>query len=171
MRKRHRLSTFAFITSLTLLFLTGCSSELGTGKPAPDFLLEELSGAKISLKKLIGKVVILDFWATWCPPCLMTIPELVDLQKKYRDRGLSVVGISVDDPQRVTNRELAAFREAKNINYSIVRADAKVMQDYFDDDDRMAIPTMFLIDRQGKIVEKKVGFVPGSLEKSIKKLL
>jgi thiol-disulfide isomerase/thioredoxin len=171
MTKMHRLSTFAFITALTLLFLTRCSSELGTGKPAPDFLLEELSGAKISLKKLIGKVVILDFWATWCPPCLMTIPELVDLQKKYKDRGLSVVGISVDDPQRVTNRELAAFREAKNINYSIVRADAKVMQDYFADDDRMAIPTMFLIDRQGKIVEKKVGFVPGSLEKSVKKLL
>jgi thiol-disulfide isomerase/thioredoxin len=171
MRKMHRLSPLAFITSLTLLFLTGCSSELGTGKPAPDFQLEELSGARISLKKLIGHVVILDFWATWCPPCLMTIPELVDLQKKYKDKGLSVVGISVDDPRKVTNGDLAAFKEAKNINYSIVRADAKVMQDYFAGDDRMAIPTMFLIDRHGKIIEKKVGFVPGSLEKSVKKLL
>jgi thiol-disulfide isomerase/thioredoxin len=171
MKRMRPLVIFAFTAWLILLLLSGCSSEAGPGKPAPDFLLDDLSGSKISLKELNGHVVIIDFWATWCPPCLMTIPELVDLQKKYKDRGLSVVGISVDDPQKVTNRDLAAFRDAKNINYPIVRADAKVLEDYFANDSRMAIPTMFLVDRQGKIAEKKVGFVPGSLEKSVKKLL
>jgi thiol-disulfide isomerase/thioredoxin len=171
MKRMGRLRILAFVTWFILLLLSGCSSGVGTGKPAPDFLLEELSGDKISLKELNGNVVIIDFWATWCPPCLMTIPELVDLQKRYKDKGLSVVGISVDDPEKVTNRDLAAFREAKNINYPIARADAKVLQEYFANDNTMAIPTMFLVDRQGKIAEKKVGFAPGSLERSVKKLL
>jgi thiol-disulfide isomerase/thioredoxin len=171
MKRMRPLGILAFITWLILLLISGCSSKVGTGKPAPDFLLDELSGAKVSLKKLNGNVVIIDFWATWCPACLMAIPELVDLQKEYQNRGLSVVGISVDDPRNVTIRDLIAFREARNINYPIVRADAKVLQDYFADDDRIALPTTFLIDRQGKIVEKEVGFVPGILEKAVKKLL
>jgi thiol-disulfide isomerase/thioredoxin len=171
MKRMRRLTPLVVITGLVVWVISGCSSDALTGMTAPPFVLEEISGAKVSSKDLAGKVVIIDFWATWCPPCLMTIPELVDLQRKYKDKGLSVVGISVDDPEKVTDRDLVAFREAKKINYPIVRANAKVVQDYFADDPNMAIPTMFLVDRQGKISEKKVGFSPGSLEKSVRKLL
>ena len=161
------------LTLLLMMILVsmGCSKGAGTGKPAPDFLLEEISGNKVSLKSLKGKVVIIDFWATWCPPCLMSIPELVGLQEKYKQNGLTIVGISVDDPGQVSDTELTAFTEKSKINYPVVRADERVLRDYFSNEESMAIPTLFLIDRQGMIAEKKVGFAPGSVEKAIKKLL
>ncbi len=101
----------------------------------------------------------------------MSIPELVGLQEKYTQSGLTIVGISVDDPGEVSDKDLAAFTQKTRINYHVVRADARVLKDYFANDDSMAIPTMFLVDRQGMIAEKKVGFAPGSVEKAIKKLL
>ena len=156
---------------MMILASVGCGKGAGTGKPAPDFLLEEISGTKVSLKGLKGKVVIIDFWATWCPPCLMSIPELVGLQEKYGQNGLTIVGISVDDPGQVSDTDLTAFTEKRKINYPVVRADERVLRDYFANEESMAIPTMFLIDRQGMITEKKVGFAPGSVEKAIKKLL
>ena len=169
--KMSRLKTTLMLLVVLMLFPLGCGKESGTRTPAPDFLLEEISGAKVSLKGLRGKVVIVDFWATWCPPCLMSIPELVGLQEKYKERGLTIVGISVDDPGKVSDKDLAGFMEKTRINYSVARVDMRVLQDYFANDNNMAIPTMFLIDRQGMIAEKKVGFAPGSVEKSIKKLL
>lgn len=166
-----RLKTIFTLLMVAMLFAAGCGKESGARMPAPDFLLEEISGAKVSLAGLKGKVVILDFWATWCPPCLMSIPELVGLQEKYKGHGLAIVGISVDDPEKVSDKDLAAFMERTRINYSVARVDMKILQDYFANEPNMAIPTMFLIDRQGMIVEKKVGFEPGSVEKSIQKLL
>ena len=81
------------------------------------------------------------------------------------------MGISVDDPEKSQTRTLSNIHEKTKINYSVARVDMRVLQDYFANDNNMAIPTMFLIDRQGMIAEKKVGFAPGSVEKSIKKLL
>ncbi|MBW1785450.1 MAG: TlpA family protein disulfide reductase [Deltaproteobacteria bacterium] len=75
-----------FILAMPLLQLS-CQADVGAGPPAPDFSLQDLSGNDHSLPKYSGKVVLLDFWATWCPPCRMAIPELVSLQKKYADRG------------------------------------------------------------------------------------
>ncbi len=165
------LRRIPILLGLTVLLTMGCGNGSGAGKPAPDFLLEDISGGKVSLKGLRGKVVIIDFWATWCPPCLMSIPELVGLQEKYRENGLTIVGISVDDPGQVSDRDLAAFMEKTRINYPVARVNGRVLRDYFSNDGNMAIPTMFLVDRQGMMVEKKVGFAPGSVEKSIKKLL
>jgi cytochrome c biogenesis protein CcmG/thiol:disulfide interchange protein DsbE len=167
----NRLRTIQILLAVLMLLPMGCSNGAGTGKAAPDFLLEEISGAKVSLNGLKGKVVLIDFWATWCPPCLMSIPELVGLQEKYKENGLTIVGISVDDPGQVSDKDLEAFTQKTRINYRVVRADERVLKDYFANDDSMAIPTMFLVDRQGMIAEKKVGFAPGSVEKAIKKLL
>jgi thiol-disulfide isomerase/thioredoxin len=167
----NRLRMIQILLSVLIVLSMGCSKGLDTGKAAPDFLLEEISGAKVSLIGLKGKVVIIDFWATWCPPCLMSIPELVELQEKYKQSGLTIVGISVDDPGELSDKDLGAFSEKRRINYPVVRADARVLKDYFAGDDNMAIPTLFLVDRQGMIAEKKVGFAPGSVEKAIKKLL
>ena len=137
---------------------------------APDFTLQDTSGNPVTLKDLRGKYVIIDFWATWCPPCLMSIPELTDLYKKYSPKGLVVLGISLDDPQKVDSRALSAFKDKHRIAYTILRANEKVIMDYAKSDG-MSIPTMFFVDREGRIVEKLVGFAPGRVEKSIQKLL
>jgi len=158
-----------FLLALTIL-LAGCDSKGGAGGPAPDFSLKDTSGNTVSLKDLRGKYVIIDFWATWCPPCLMSIPELVTLHGKYREKDLVVLGISLDDPDKVNTGALNRFKEQYRIGYTILRANEKVVQDY-SGADGMPIPTMFFVDREGRIVEKLVGFVPGRVEKSVKRLL
>ena len=100
----------------------------------------------------------------------MSIPELIGFQEKYRDKGLVVLGISMDDPQHVTNRDLESFKKMAKLNYTILRYNRKVVEDYFLNE-APALPTMFLIDRKGKIRDKIVGFVPGALEKALKGFL
>ena len=159
----------AMVFSYLLLFI-GCQKEHGVGHIAPDLSLRDLSGRMVSLEEHRGSVTLLDFWATWCPPCRMSIPELVRLQEKYRDRGLVILGISLDDSQLFTNKSLLAFKERERINYTILRYDQKVLKDYFGNTPP-AVPTMFLVDRQGRIREKFVGFRPGAVEKSLAEFL
>jgi peroxiredoxin len=147
----------------------GCAKKEDPGEAAPDFSLEDLSGNTVTLAGSKGRVVLLDFWATWCPPCLMSIPELVGLQQKYREKGLVILGISLDDPEQLTNGDLLDFKKRLEINYTILRADWKVMEDYFGSGDA-SIPTLFVIDREGRIVEKYVGFRPGLVEESLEDL-
>jgi cytochrome c biogenesis protein CcmG/thiol:disulfide interchange protein DsbE len=162
------------IMGLFCLFLVNACSTAEEGKvlvgPAPDFRLEDISGKSLSLNDVKGKVVIVDFWATWCGPCLMSIPELVDLQEKYKAKGLVIVGISVDD-DKVSKGELVAFKEKMRINYPILRANNKVYEDYFGRTSGFSIPTLFVIDREGKVRDRFVGFRPGLVEKSVQSLL
>jgi peroxiredoxin len=158
------------LLSTVLLFPSSCTSKDTGGGLAPDFTLEDTSGKKVSLKDLRGQYVIIDFWATWCPPCLMSIPELADLHRKYSPKGLVVLGISLDDPQKVDGRAMSAFKSKHRIDYTILRGSEKVVSDY-SKSAGMAIPTMFFVDREGRIVEKLVGFAPGRVEKSIRKLI
>jgi cytochrome c biogenesis protein CcmG, thiol:disulfide interchange protein DsbE len=155
-----------------LVVISACSTT-DEGKvlagPAPNFTLEDISGKSLSLSDVKGKVVLVDFWATWCGPCRMSIPELVDLQEKYRGKGLVVVGISVDD-EKVSKGELVAFKEKMRINYPILRANDKVYVDYFGRASGFSIPTLFVIDREGKVRNRLVGFEPGVVEKSVRNL-
>ena len=155
------------------ILISGCSTT-DDGKvlvgPAPNFMLEDISGKSLSLNDIKGKVVIVDFWATWCGPCLQSIPELVDLQDKYKAKGLVVVGISVDD-DKVSKGELVAFKEKMRINYQILRANNKVYEDYFGRTSGFSIPTLLVIDREGKVRDRLVGFRPGVVEKSVQSLL
>jgi cytochrome c biogenesis protein CcmG/thiol:disulfide interchange protein DsbE len=148
----------------------GCQNASDGDVSAPDFSLSDLSGRVISLKQYRGNVVILDFWATWCMPCRVSIPELGKLHEKYRDKGLVVLGISMDDREQFTNEHLRAFRDKFGITYKILRYNINVIRDYFGEGS-IAIPTMFLIDRKGKIREKIVGFRPDVLNKSLIDLL
>jgi peroxiredoxin len=152
------------------LMITGCQRTAESGPMAPDFSLQDISDQKVSLSDFRGKVVLVDFWATWCPPCRMSIPELVKLQDKYRAEGLEILGISLDDPADDLNRYLNEFKVKFKINYRILRFNPKVMQDYFGMESP-AIPTMFVIDRDGKIREKIVGFDPKTLNRSLARLL
>jgi cytochrome c biogenesis protein CcmG, thiol:disulfide interchange protein DsbE len=136
---------------------------------APDFTLSDLSGKSVSLYQHLGKVVVLDFWATWCPPCRMSIPELVKLQEKYREKGLVIIGVSLDDPN-TKNAYLESFREKYKINYTILRGDDEATEKYFGRS-QFSIPTLFIINRDGMVTDMFSGYSPGAVEKSLEKIL
>ncbi|RJQ62889.1 MAG: TlpA family protein disulfide reductase [Stygiobacter sp.] len=134
---------------------------------APDFELPTTDGKKLKLSSLKGKVVILDFWATWCPPCRKGIPDLVELKKKYGKKGFEVIGISVDSPQ--TKEEVVPFMKDYGINYPVVYGNEAITISY---GGIQSIPTAFVIDKQGKIVASYVGLRGKEVyEDHIKKLL
>ena len=133
---------------------------------APGFSLKSVDGEEIKLSDYEGKIIVLDFWATWCGPCRRGIPDLVSLQNQYKDE-LVVIGISLD--QEGTVADVKPFMEEYKINYPIVYGNQKVRMDY---GNIQAIPTSFVIDTNGKIVDKHVGLVPKSkYEDQIKALL
>jgi thiol-disulfide isomerase/thioredoxin len=120
--------------------------------PAPDFTLTDLSGGHISPRSFAGKVVILNFWATWCGPCRAEIPDLVALQEKYRDQ-LQIIGISEDESPPETVKRFAA---SLNVNYPVAMVTPEVEKLY---PGIAALPTSFFIDRKGQIVQRHVGML------------
>jgi len=111
---------------------------------APSFALTDLHGQKIELTAYRGHVVLLDFWATWCAPCRSEIPRLIDLQTKYRARGLRVIGISLDDDPAAVR----AFDQEFKMNYPVVIGDAALAARY---GRILGLPVMFVIDQDGRI--------------------
>jgi thiol-disulfide isomerase/thioredoxin len=164
------LRAFIWAIFIALILMTGCQKQGGTPQVAPEFSLSDINGRTASLAEHRGQVVLLDFWATWCPPCRMSIPELVRLQEKYKDKGLVVLGVSLDDPAEFTNEYIQAFKDKFNINYRILRFNMQVVKDYFGYD-APTIPTLFVIDRDGKVRDRIVGFVPNAAERVLTGLL
>lgn len=123
---------------------------------APELSLTDLRGQKLQLSSYRGKVVILDFWATWCGPCGAEIPRFVDLQNKYRDRGLQIIGISLDDDPK----PVRSFYQQFKMNYAVAVGDANVAERY---GGILGLPVNFVIDREGRIQAKHVGEVDISL--------
>ncbi|MFH1038629.1 MAG: TlpA disulfide reductase family protein [PVC group bacterium] len=132
---------------------TGSGSAV-TIKQAPDFDLEKLGGGRIRLADYRGKIVIIDFWATWCPPCRKEIPDFVELYKEYAGKGVEILGISLDQKPRGV---LPPFVEKYKINYPILLTDGKVDRAY---GGVTGIPTTFVIDREGRVYKQYVGFRP-----------
>ena len=136
------------------LFATA-KSDIGS-EAAPDFTLYTLDGEEVKLSDYLGKVVILDFWATWCSPCRKGIPDLISIQNEYND-DLVVIGISLDQP--ATQNEMVPFIKNYGINYPIVLGNIEVSAAY---GNIQAIPTSFVIDKEGNIINKHIGLVPKS---------
>lgn len=133
---------------------------------APGWQLKDVNDKTIRSADFKGKVVILDFWATWCAPCRMEIPGFIALQKKYAQQGLVVVGASVDEGGASMVKQ---FMEELGMNYVVVLADEK-MQDQFGGIE--VVPTTFVIDRGGHIVKKYIGLTDESeFEQELKPLL
>ncbi|HEX4807539.1 MAG TPA: TlpA disulfide reductase family protein [Bryobacteraceae bacterium] len=149
-------------TAATLMFLFSCSRPAITTaqadtkpeaarKPAPNFTLKDASGTRVELSSYHGKVVLLNFWATWCGPCEMEIPWFVEFEQQFKSKGFEVVGVSMDDDGWPA---VKPFIAAKKINYRILLGDDSVTQLYGGVD---ALPTTFMIDRDGRIAAVHVG--------------
>lgn len=141
------------LVAILLQSPVGCKKEASKPKKslAPDFALPSIDGKTVTLSQLRGKVVLLDFWATWCSPCRLAIPHLNNLYKTHRERELEIIGLSLD---KGSPEMLKRFSVSMAIEYTIVMADDKVAKDY----GISPIPTTYLIDRDGSITNKWVGF-------------
>ncbi len=139
---------------LALMFiLSHCGKEKTqlTSSLAPDFTLQTLDGKEITLSKLKGKVILLDFWATWCGPCRESIPHLIQLYKTNQKDGLEVIGMNTDRGDIDTVRH---FVKSMDIPYPIAITSQDVERSY----GVTGLPTTILIDKDGKIRERIVGF-------------
>lgn len=146
--------------------IAGETNQIKDHKPAPGWELQDLDGKTVRSTDFKGKVLILDFWATWCPPCRAEIPGFIELQKKYSAQGLAVVGVSVD---QASSDIVKSFAQKMGINYPVVLTDTKIVDAYCGIE---GLPTTFIIDRTGRIVNQHLGFTEKSeIEAEIKPLL
>ena len=129
-----------------------------TPKAAPEFTLKDVNGATVRLSDYKGKVVLLDFWATWCGPCKIEIPWFMEFENQFKDRGFAVLGVSMDEGGW---DEVKPYIQERKINYRIVLGNDQVGQAYGGVD---SLPTTFLIDRTGRIALVHIGLEKGKNE-------
>jgi peroxiredoxin len=133
-------------------------------QPAPDFSSQDADGAPFRLSDYRGRVVVLNFWATWCRTCKTEVPWYIAFQNSYKDRGLAILGVSMDGIWK----PVQPFLVERNINYRVALADEKVGALY----QVHELPVTLLIDKNGRIAQKTVGISNRqSLEKNIQTLL
>ncbi|MCX7995162.1 MAG: TlpA family protein disulfide reductase [candidate division WOR-3 bacterium] len=139
------------ITILGIIVLVLCANKNGNKsvKETNDFTLKSIDGKEYTLSKLKGNVVILDFWATWCPPCRREIPHLIALYDKYKDKGLIILGISTEDKQT-----LETFSRENNVNYPILLGNDEVFRKF----GVRSIPHTLFIDKKGNVRKLQIGY-------------
>ena len=168
---RNRFAALALV--LTAVFVSSCqrspkpaaSSESSSNepelglrpeakrKPAPHFALKDSSGATVDLASYKGKVVVVNFWATWCGPCKVEIPWFIEFQDKFKDRDFAVLGISMDDDGW---KSVKPYIAQHKLNYRVMIG-SQVLSDQYGDID--SLPTTFILDRQSRIAAMHVGLV------------
>lgn len=171
-KRCHSLAQISLLATIALLpFAAASVAQLPVIRfvrdpdPAPAFQLKDLDGKDLSLDGSKGKVVLLNFWATWCGPCREEIPGLIALQDRYKDR-LQIIGLVVDDDDE---KEIRGVVDAEKINYPIALADGKTRFEY---GGIAALPTVFLINADGRVVQKHVGlYNPALYETEVRALL
>jgi thiol-disulfide isomerase/thioredoxin len=171
------ISTLFFIFLILLFFYTGKFNILkdrieawmgkDQGLKIADMTFNFIpSNQQINLSQLKGKVVLINFWATWCPPCRIEIPSLMELYGKYKPQGLEIIGVSIDSAGQTP---VITFIKDKKINYPVVMANQDILKNF---DPVIAVPTTYLLDKNGIVVRKFSGFyLKSSFENEIKKLL
>jgi cytochrome c biogenesis protein CcmG/thiol:disulfide interchange protein DsbE len=144
---------FCSLAATAALWLCSCSHQASTSlvhastnrKPAPDFVLKDANGAPVKLSDYKGKVVLLNFWATWCGPCALEIPWFMEFEQQYKSQGFAVLGVSMDDDGWTA---VKPYISEHKVNYRVLLGDDSVSQLYGGLD---ALPTTYIIDRDGKI--------------------
>jgi thiol-disulfide isomerase/thioredoxin len=144
--------------------------------PAPDFTLEDLSGKKVSLASYRGKAVLINFWATWCGPCKIETPWLVELRNQYASKGFEILGVSLDDLDTddkkmlaEEKRDIAKFAAQEHMQYPVLIDGGSIDKPYGGLD---ALPTSYFVDRTGKIVAAQLGLtskddIEGNIQKAL----
>ncbi len=148
------LSRIAALAALLFFAVALAGAAAVPSKMAPAWKLKDVDGNTVTLDQFRGKVVVLDFWATWCPPCRTEIPGYIALQKKYAADGLVIVGVSVDTDGVAPVKK---FIKDMGMNYIVVMADDDIQDAY---GPIGGYPTTFIIDREGHIRDKKLGRKP-----------
>src|SRR5271155_1603733 len=172
------------VAAAAAVAFTGCKSggsqaaALSTEKPlpdAPDVTFKDLQGKDVSLASLKGKVVVLNFWATWCEPCQVEIPWMIDLQQKYSDKGFTLLGAAMDDEGKsvvepyVQKTEFDVDGHQMKMNYPIVLGTDDIASKF---GGLIGLPTTVIITRDGKIAKRFIGLANREqLEKQVKALL
>ena len=169
-KQRSWLYTGIFFIVVLILFIVNNTNGVPEQGPYPPNY-QQSQADLLKLSDLKGKVVILDFWATWCPPCRKGIPDLIEIKKEYKDKDVEIVGISLDAITRggATVGDVVPFMKSYKINYPIVRGDQNIV---FSFGNINSIPTTFVLDKEGKVISKYSGLVPKeTLVKDIKSVL
>ncbi len=154
------MKTLRSLLGLVLVLAAGAllRAEPVPATPGPAWKLKDVDGKTVSSDQFKGKVIVVDFWATWCGPCRVEIPGYIELQKKYGKDGLVIIGMSCDQDKKAAQK-VKDFIQKNGMNYPVVMADEDVQAAFGGMD---AIPTTFIIDRAGNIRERKVGVVPAA---------
>ena len=150
---------------IILALAAACTRDKGASSEAPDFTLQDVSGRSVKLSAQKGKVVLIEFWATWCPPCRESIPWLNKLQKEYADKGLVILAVSVDEGSW---DDVKKFVVDHKITYPVLKGTEDVTEKYM----VRLIPSLYVVDKQG--ITRKQHMGGGNeeeLEQAIKALL
>ena len=152
--------------TLGMLLVVSPAIVLAQARKAPDFVLKDLRGRNVRLSSYKGKIVLLNFWATWCPPCRAEMPELVTWQREYRARGLQVIGVTYPPTNRT---EVHRFVRRIKTNYTIVLGRKEIKALFYEGE---TLPITVVIDREGNIRETIEGILlPEEFEEKIRPLL
>jgi peroxiredoxin len=165
MKRGFRTRAIALLIGLALVLGFG-QTRGEVGKTLKLFTLKDVNLRKVSLTDFKGKVVILNFFATWCPPCRVEIPELVKIFKENKEKGLVVVGVALDGDGPV--QTVQRFVREMKIPYPVLLGN----MDLADSHQISGVPTTFILNREGKTFQRYEGLVPGShVEKALKEIL
>ena len=129
----------------------------GTGASAPDFSLRDVNGQDVRLSDFAGKVVLIDFWATWCVPCEAAIPHLQEMYERHKDEGLVILGVSMDGPE--TMALVAPFVQRYRLTFPVLLDEETRVTSLLNP--KRAAPLQVYVDRQGRIARVRQGYTPG----------
>ncbi|MCS6884503.1 MAG: TlpA disulfide reductase family protein [Acidobacteriota bacterium] len=150
-------TVFLFFAAGLFVYLINTPAELKSSKyfgesdPVKDFSLKTLDGETVGLSEFKGKILILNFWATWCPPCRKEIPDLIAVQKAYKDKGVVILGVAVDEELD----DVRSFVRKYEINYMVALDDGSIFSQW----EGEGIPLTFFIDRRGRIKNRSEGML------------
>jgi len=149
----NMMKSFRILLSVSLVALAATFAQAATvpPSPAPDWTLNDIDGNSVSFAQFKGKTVVIDFWATWCPPCRDEIPGYIELQEEYAKDDLVIIGVSLD---RKGPEVVKSFMEKFGMNYVVVMGNENTVEAF---GGFRGIPTTFIVDREGNIRDKKTG--------------